>query len=333
MRAMRKKHAIQTKRPRSLRRVGCLLALLGMLASSFVFPASANDQIKDQCGPRGAGSKSAKEVFFDEFDGPLDLTTNKHVGIWRANDFWQNPVKGYRDFGGASWNVNPLETPKFSPFSVRNGVLAISARRMPSELAHQIKVVDPRAPVPAWAGGTLITDKRRNSFLYGYFEFRVRWPDHGRGMFPAIWLYVADGRRLTDKSKSGAEIDIAEIMGYGKGLPWTSTLHRRDYLGHGIQSTMGIFYSDTANWHIIGLDWQPDHICLYSDGHMISEVSGPTAAWFDVPMSIHLNYAVDGKFLSSMGRTSDATTPSPLEMQVDYVRVYSKRPARDHGGP
>jgi beta-glucanase (GH16 family) len=268
--------------------------------------------------------------FDEEFSTPLDLTTAFHQGTWRANDFWQNVNTGYRDFGGGSWNINPNQSPRFSPFQVRDGFLTISAIRTPPELKEQLGLTGISA-IPGWAGGQLVTEMRRNAFLFGYFEFRARWPNGGRGMFPAIWLYVADGTKSADKSKSGAEIDILEILGFSDGMPWTATVHQRDYLGRGSQKTLGSYYLDTTNWHVYGLDWQPSWIRLFRDGKLVGELSGAAAAWFDVPMSIHLNYAMDGKYLVSKGRGSSSATPDPLLMQIDYVRVYEHRPTRSCG--
>jgi hypothetical protein len=52
---------------------------------------------------------------------------------------------------------------------------------------------------------------------------------------------------------------------------------------------------------------------------MIGEVTGEDASWFDVPMSIRLNFAMDGRYVKKF---SDETTPEVMRMEVDYLRVY-----------
>jgi beta-glucanase (GH16 family) len=168
----------------------------------------------------------------------------------------------------------------------------------------------------------LVTERRHITFRYGYFEIRTRFPEPGRGMFPAIWLYVADGRTVPDPRKSGAEIDILEILGEAEGHPWDSTAHLRDWQGTGQQ--VGVVHSDadTRGWHVYGLEWRQDRLRFFLNGQLTGELAGPDAAWFDVPMSIRLNFAVDGSYVAKRGRASNTSTPSSMTMQVDYVRVF-----------
>jgi beta-glucanase (GH16 family) len=258
-----------------------------------------------------------KLIWADEFDHPLDLTTLEKLASWTSTDFWQDANIGYMDPGGGSWQINPNQHPFYSPFKIANGVLTITARKTPSAIVPDIEAVVGAGNAPKWSGGMLITNKDLRSFKYGYFEVRARWPNPGNGMFPGIWLFVADGRGLS--RASGAEIDILEIMGYGQGRPWSTTLHLRDWLGGGDQVDVASVDYDTTNWHIYGLDWQPSYLRFYYDGVMIGEVTGEDASWFDVPMSIRLNFAMDGRYVKKF---SDETTPEVMRMEVDYLRVY-----------
>ncbi len=261
-------------------------------------------------------------IWAEEFDKPLDLSTSTHIGKWRPNDQWQNVAVGYKDFGGDSWDINPNQHPLFSPFLVADGVLTIMARKTPNAIVPDIEALVGPGNAPKWSGGILISDRLQHSFKYGYFEIRARLPTPGKGMFPAIWLYVSNGKDLPDKRKSGAEIDILEVMGYGGGRPWQITAHRRDWQGIGDQTEVGSFNSDTADWHTYGLDWQPTYLRFYRDGIMVGQVTGADASWFNVEMSIRLNFSVDGNYISKLGNLSDQTTPDVMTMQVDYVRVY-----------
>ncbi|SMF43953.1 Glycosyl hydrolases family 16 [Azospirillum oryzae] len=257
-------------------------------------------------------------LFAEEFDTPLDFTTQRQAGKWRANDFWQDPLTGYVDFGGSSWNVNPNEHPSYSPFEVANGVLKISAFRTPADLARDLASRG-IVPSPKWSGGILITDKDRFSFLYGRVEVRARLVGTGRGMFPAIWLYVADGRRRAEKS--GAEIDLFEVSGHADGRPWEATLHLRDYLGNGREIRLLSSTLDPEEWRSYSIDWSPCRITLLLDGQPAGSIEGEDAAWFNVPMGIRLNYAMDGDMFPPWRRSS-ASTPDHLSMEVDFVRVW-----------
>lgn len=262
-------------------------------------------------------------LWAEEFDKSLDLTTSTHIGKWRPNDQWQDVNLGYSDFGGDSWNINPNQHPLHSPFLVADGVLTIKARKTPEAIVPDIKALAESGKAPKWSGGILITDLLQHSFKYGYFEIRARLPNPGKGMLPAIWLYVSDGRYLNDKRKSGAEIDILEVIGHDRGSPWSITVHRRDWLGIGDQTEVGTFENDTTEWHTYGLDWQPTYLRFYRDGMMVGEVTGADASWFDIEMSIRLNHSVDGNHVDKLGNLSDQTTPEIMMMQIDYVRVYA----------
>ena len=261
-----------------------------------------------------------KLVWAAEFDTPLDLTTSKHVGVWRANQSG-DPELGYADYAGGSWNINPAQHPQYSPFSIENGILTIAVRRTPGEIVPDVERVMGKGIAPKWSGGMLMTDWRQQAFRYGYFEFRARFPSPGKGMFPAIWLYVANGRAVPE-AKSGAEIDLLEILGQASGRPIVTTVHRRNWQNQGDQTSVGAFDCDTRAWHIYGFEWQPDRLNFFRDGKWIGEVTGSDASWFDVDMAILLNFTVNGAYFKR-GLATDATTPDRMEMQIDYVRVYA----------
>ncbi|NJO55014.1 MAG: glycoside hydrolase family 16 protein [Rhodospirillales bacterium] len=262
-------------------------------------------------------------IWAEEFDTPLDLTTSQHVGRWRAGSQWGNSDLGYVDFAGTSWNINPIQHPRHSPFSVENGILTIAVTRTSEDLISDIESTVGKDKAPKWSGGMLVTDWRRISFKHGYFEIRARFPTPGRGMFPAIWLYVANGRTVNNPAKSGAEIDLVEILGHETGRPWVTTVHCRDWQGNGDQVEIGRFDTDTRDWHVYGFDWRPDKLRFFRDGVPAGELAGAKASWFDVNMAIHLNFTVDSPHIMKKGRGTDETTPDRMEMQVDYVRVYS----------
>lgn len=267
-------------------------------------------------------------IWAEEFD-TLDMTTSSHTGAWRPNDFWQNIDQGYRDFAGTNWNLNPNQHPADTPFAVASSVLTITAKRTPSALNASIAATmaaqGVSGSVPAWCGAFMQTNRDVRTFRYAYFEIKARWPNPGKGMFPALWLYATKGD-ADPLDKGCAEIDILEIFGYAAGQPWSANLHYRNNANTPIQDPVALpnQSSDTTEWHVYGLDWQPTYLRWYRDNVLVHEVTGFNAEWFNTTMGLRLNFAMDASWFAST-ETSDGTTPDPMTMQIDYVRVYATR--------
>ena len=271
----------------------------------------------------------ANLLWSDEFD-TLDLSTSTHAGAWRPNDFWQDVNRGYRDFAGSSWNLNPNEHPGYSPFSVNNGVLSIKARRTPAELrssiASSMAAQGQWGEVPEWSGGMLISNRDARTMHYGYLEIRASLPTTGKGMFPALWLFAAD-QGDNPLGKGSAEIDVLEVFGHAGGNLWDSNLHFRNNSGSEVRTNRHTtMNTDTVGWHTYGLDWQPNYLRFYQDGVLVWEVTGADAAWFNTRMTVRLNYAMDASWFSGFDTRSDWTTPAELRMEIDYVRAFAARP-------
>ena len=271
---------------------------------------------------------SATLLWSEEFNS-LDLaSTSNPNGLWRPNSFWQDISLGYLDFAGQSWNVNPNTATfaPYTPFSISNGVLRISVFRTPAALNRpildQMAAQRVSAAVPAWCGGFLISNPTVHKWKYGYFEIRARWPNPGRGMFPALWFYATDG--ATDPlGKGTAEIDMAEL--YGAPSKFYTTL--QNTVGQ-----LGVANKDTTDWHTYGMDWQPTYIRFYYDSQLLYEVAGTNATWYNTTMGIILNFSMDARWFAAHGLLSDASTPSPMFSEVDYVRIWDKMPKVVGGG-
>ncbi|RYZ84728.1 MAG: glycoside hydrolase family 16 protein, partial [Proteobacteria bacterium] len=176
--------------------------------------------------------------------------------------------------------------------------------------------------VPQWCGGFLVENPAVVKHKYGYFEYRARFRNQGRGMFPALWLLGSDGN--TDPNNKGAsEIDVMEM--FGTPNPMKTTMHMLNTKREGYSVAVGKYTTDIKQYHTYGVDWQPDHVSYYLDGKFLYEVRGKDASFFDSTMNIHLNYAMDANWFP-LQLKSDATTPNELFMDVDYVRVYDKLP-------
>lgn len=263
--------------------------------------------------PQENAAENQRRLIWAEDFTDLSLSDGKTIGRWRCNDYWQPVDQGYADFAGNSWNVNPAQHPGLNPFAINNyGVLSIFCRKLSPEVQQKLLIDRP------WAGGMLITEQRTAMFLYGYVEARIRFPIVSAGMFPAFWLYVADGSAV-ERQKSGAEIDVMEVYGDPTGTRWGSTVHQMDNMNNGVTIPVGQFNGDLSQWHTYGVDWQPDQISIYFDRNKVAQIPTQESQYFDVPMSIRLNYTVDAKWFA---HTTDQSSIQQLEMQVDYVHVY-----------
>lgn len=176
---------------------------------------------------------------------------------------------------------------------------------------------------------------------YGKFEFRAKLPI-GKGVWPALWMLPQDDKY--GSWASSGEIDVMEARGQEPnkvlgtihyGSRWPMNAHAgKDY----VFPDKGTI----ADFHVYALEWEPGEMRWYVDGHNFATQSfwwssskaeaGKGAkpskevdlnAWpapFDQPFYLVMNVAVGGKFLGN----PDKTTVFPVEMVVDYVRVYEK---------
>jgi beta-glucanase (GH16 family) len=75
----------------------------------------------------------------------------------------------------------------------------------------------------------------------------------------------------------------------------------------------------SADWHIFGVDWEPDALVWYVDGIERMRVTD-AAAITGKPSYLVLDLAVGG----ARAGAPDASTPLPGDYLVDYVRVWDR---------
>ena len=169
------------------------------------------------------------------------------------------------------------------------------------------------------------------SHTYGRFEFRARLPQ-GVGSWPALWLL---GANITSVSwPACGEIDVMENNG-----TWFNqaqgTIHYSDASNNHLSQT-ALFSLPTSgdsvtNFHLYAIEWTTNSIKWLVDTNLVqtwttwSSSTGPYPAPFNAPFFLLMNLAIGGNYL---GNPTDAQinagTPFPIEMQVDYVRVYDQ---------
>jgi beta-glucanase (GH16 family) len=155
----------------------------------------------------------------------------------------------------------------------------------------------------------IVTTYGKFAQKYGWFEARLKVPQ-GKGMWPAFWL-------LPNDKSWPPEIDILEILGHEPTKVYLTNhykLPNGQHEGKGDSFTGQDF---SAEYHTFALEWKPTEILWYVDGIVRYRTQENVPS---VPMYVLLNLAVGGDWPGN----PDSTTPFPGNMDINYVRVYSK---------
>lgn len=262
-------------------------------------------------------SQTATLTYNEDFDS---------LNLW-------NGVTGLDTSGGPQWTiyVTPTGTRPFNqeqqwyvradqpsgstlpnPFNVHGGVVSITAAPSDAAQLHDL-------------GGQPYTSGLVNTFhsfnqTYGYFEMRAELPA-GQGIWPAFWLLPQDGTWPP-------EIDVLEMLGHDPTTLYT-TVHSlapgqtpgNHTMSQGVSSVADM----SSGYHTYGVDWQPDMLTFYFDGHEVYQTPTPTD--LDKPMYMIANLAIGGSWPGD----ADATTPFPARMNIDYIRAYQANESASAG--
>lgn len=167
-----------------------------------------------------------------------------------------------------------------------------------------------------YTSARLVT-RGKSSWTYGFVEVRAKLPC-GLGTWPAIWMLGTKGTWPDD-----GEIDIMEQTGRNP-TQILGTIHTKAYNGgNGMQKGSFTILADACTaFHNYQLTWTADKIQIGVDdvNHFTYTNPGNSdyTQWpFSNPQYLLLNLAIGG----TMGGTVDPTI-FPVQMEVDYVRVY-----------
>jgi beta-glucanase (GH16 family) len=265
----------------------------------------ALSQFGSAAAPGGDTPEGWELSWADEFDGP------DGSGVDRS--------KWVPEVGGNGWGNNELEYYRDDVANAyhQGGALVIKA------IKERYTGTD--GVTRDYTSARLIT---RGKFeqRYGRYEARIKVP-YGQGIWPAFWMLGVDIGRVG--GPTCGEIDILENIGREPTIVH-GTVHGPGYSG---ANGIGKSYSlpDNArfadDYHVFAVEWEPKVIRWYVDGalyHTLTPANLPAGTkWvFDHPFFIIMNLAVGGNWPGS----PDATTVFPQMLQVDYVRVYRRRP-------
>lgn len=212
--------------------------------------------------------------------------------------------------------VGPSNDYAFCPenVSVSNGVLRLTTTRN-------------TITAPLCGGGTKTVNYRTGEVntlrkfqqKYGWFEARIKFPK-ARALYPAFWLMPAPGVGMIEENGgNGAEVDIMEYETYWMGNQVTSSIWYGGYganlQGGGIGTTYSPI-SDSNDWHVYALNWEPGLLEIYVDGKKTQTYTGEGVPRGEEYIILSLHVASWGK--------SCVDSELPDSMLVDYVRAYKK---------
>lgn len=159
----------------------------------------------------------------------------------------------------------------------------------------------------------------KTGWKYGYIEARLKLPK-GKGTWPAFWMMPVNFKSWP----ADGEIDIMEEVGADPNMV-SSSLHANAHVhSNGTQVTHEMLCAGAENeYHIYAIEWTGQKITTYVDGNKQLEYPNRGLGrndWpYDDPFYVILNLAWGGDWGGYKGIDDSAL---PVEMLVDYVRVY-----------
>jgi beta-glucanase (GH16 family) len=235
-----------------------------------------------------------------------------------------DPTKWTHEVGGTGWGNQELEyyTDGTQNAVVTGGDLVITATAAGA------------SSLSCWYGACQYTSARLKTEglfaqAYGRFEARIQLPA-GQGVWPAFWTL---GSNISSVNwPACGEIDIMEAVD-SEPLRNHGSLHGPVSPGSGTSYNLTGTAPATATplstaFHTYAIEWDPGTVRFLVDDAVYETQTTASLAqnsangvWeFDHPFFVLLNVAVGGNFPGP----PDAAAVFPLEMKVDWVRVYER---------
>jgi beta-glucanase (GH16 family) len=158
---------------------------------------------------------------------------------------------------------------------------------------------------------------------YGKIEMRAKMPWQPN-LVPAFWMLpetMIGEVQSWDPNREYGEIDIVEIFCDHSNTTIKGTcIYGAPLLDSGIWYDTGVEYS--AGFHTYGIEWKPGEIRWTFDGNVFHIVTSWYSTAGDFP------HPFDDEFFLiiclQVGSIPPPTTIFPIEMNVDWVKVYTK---------
>jgi beta-glucanase (GH16 family) len=223
-------------------------------------------------------------TFSDEFNG-TSLDTSK----------WATQY-----VGGGCHNNDEQECYQAANVTASGGVLHLTAKQ---------QTVTVGSKTYNYTSG-LIQNASSFSQTYGYFEMRAKLPK-GQGFWPAFWT-------LPNNGNWPPEIDIVEMGKAGSFTTAWMTLHWGTNGSDSFQENSFASTDFSQAFHVYAVDWEPGQVTWYIDGVQRAQMA--TSNVPSMPMYVLANLAVGGSYPGNV----NSSTPLPSNMDIDYIRVWSK---------
>lgn len=204
-------------------------------------------------------------------------------------------------------------SPALAPGNVAwdDSEIVLSSTRAALDGSSDLVITAARRGANKWESARLDSHDRY-SVQYGYIEARMKIPA-GKGVWPAFWMLPTSSPYGT--TAAGGEVDIIETINdgllYGSVHNWS--------VPYTLSRTKSATYSD-GQYHKFAINWKANFFEFFYDDVSYGTVvpADVPGAWvFNQPYYLILNLSVGGAFPGP----SDATTPTPLNLIVDYVKV------------
>lgn len=269
-------------------------------ASPAASPSATADTTSEAADPAGGW----RLTWSDEFSGAAGSAPDA--------------TKWAQTVGGSGFGNSELEYYTSNAANAEldgHGHLAITARN------------DDASKLSCWYGACLYTSARLDtlghfSVEYGQISARIELPS-GQGLWPTFEMLGTNLSSAATWQQAGL-IDILSDSNSTSGTVYSGLTGPDNYQRWWIDkcASCGSF---AGSFHTFTVDWYPDHISFFVDGHIYftqyRALSG--AGWvFDHPFYLILDLAVGG----SQPGSPDASTTFPAKMLVDWVRVYTAGP-------
>lgn len=252
--------------------------------------------------PRRDSGPPAKLLFGCDFDDETSIAAGaSFTTSWPLGQEWDSPANE----GEVAVYVDTQGTfqPGPNPFSFADGVLTITATPTPG------------MPAPhTYTSGLLCTAGKFN-FTYGYVEARCKIPG-GAGFWPLVWMMKDPG---DGDLTWPPEIDILQSSSRVPTETYDAVLWGTKSNPQKYGAYCGVGANLAAAFHIYALDWTPETLTWFIDGRVVLKHATPPGV--DVPMFLMVNLAV-GDGGDWIGKPDGSTQ----RFQIDYLRVYDKRP-------
>lgn len=230
------------------------------------------------------------------------------IGPPLRSSTYREPAFAWHPGEGAVYpNADAIGASGWSPFSIRDGNLVITADHTPPSVLAML----PEGYSRDFVSGALVTYPY--SQRYGFFEARMKLAK-GRGLWPAFWLLPAQRRWPPEN-------DVMEMLGHD-ARSYYVTVHTVVDGRHVFKAEKISTPDLTEEFHLYGVDWGPEKVGYYFDRRLVHEA--PTPADWHEPFYLLVNLAVGGP--KTWPGAPDAATRFPAQIEVAYVKAW-QRPA------